>query len=402
MLPAMKSVRLIHGLMGLCLTPFFPFTGAAEPTVPTNWLCVGHFQNETAARDQLARFAATYSDRTGWERRAQNIRENVWRGAGLALRPSRTPLNPVRHSRREHDGYSVENVYFESLPGFFVRGNLYRPLAPAPSMPGLLCPHGHSKPIETGGRFTSNTQARCAALARMGATVFSYSMVGYGEAIQYGHTNKVLAFNLWNGVRALDYLASLPGVDAQRIGMTGESGGGTQTFLLTALDERITASAPVVMVSAHFFGGCVCESGLPIHRSPVHETCNVEFAAMAAPRPQLIVSVGGDWTKNTPEVEYPYVRNVYGLFGAAADVENVHLADEKHDYGPTKRAAVYRFFARRFGLDLAKIAAADGTIDERTLTIEDPAAMLAFDAAHPMPATAVMDPEALERLLFGR
>ncbi len=312
----------------------------------------------------------------------------------------KTKLNAVIHSRRAYDGYSVENVYFESLPGFFVRGNLYRPLAPAKSMAGILCPHGHSKPLETGGRFTSNTQARCAAFARMGATVFSYSMVGYGEEPQYPHTNKVLALQLWDSMRAVDFISSLPGVDKKRIGITGESGGGTQTFMLTALEPRIKASAPIVMVSAHFFGGCVCESGLPIHRSPDHETSNVELSAMTAPRPQLIVSDGADWTKNTPEVEYPYIRNVYRLYGAEAAVENVHLPHEGHDYGASKREAAYRFFAKTFHLPLEKISRADGMIDESFITIETPAQMHVFNDAHPVPASALRDSATIEKLLF--
>jgi dienelactone hydrolase len=237
-------------------------------------------------------------------------------------------------------------------------------------------------------------QTRCAQLARMGALVLAIDMVAYGESLPdlprpaTHQTPLSGTLQTWNGMRALDFLLALDGVDATRVGVTGESGGGTQTFLLTALDRRVTASAPVVMVSAFFFGGCPCESGRPIHRSHDHFITNAEIAALAAPRPLLVVSDGKDWTRRVPESEFPFLQRIYALHGAEARVTNAHFATEGHDYGPSKRAAVYRFFAATFGLDLAAIQGADGGIDDAPVAIEPVEQLRVFTTEHPAPAGA--------------
>ena len=342
---------------------------------------------EPVAAEKLAEKATLYSDRASWEQRAAMLRAGIRHGLELEQLPLPCDLKPIRHSLREMDGYTVENVAFESLPGFWVTGNLYLPAKIEGKIPGILNPHGHWG----NARLTPDVQARCAAQARMGAAAFSYDMVGYVDSTQCEHRRfQVQRLQTYNSMRVIDFLLSLGFVDETRLGVTGASAGGMQTFLLAAIDDRIDLSMPVAQVSAHFFGVCECESAMPVHKTDEYETNTVEIAALVSPKPLLLVSDGGDWSVNTPRVEYPHIRRIFSFFDAADQIENAHFADEGHDYGPNKRAATYRFLAKHFGMNLAAVSNAAGEIDEaffKSLPEDD---LRVFTAEHPRPDYAVI------------
>jgi len=369
-------------------------------------LCVGDYQTEEEAVKQLKRFASTFSNKKEWEERAARIKKGIITGAELDKIPKKyrsNNFNSIIHSKKVFNGYSVENIAIETIPGFFVTGNLYKPALIKDKYPAVLCPHGHWSDPEDYGRFREDMQRRCAAFARMGAIVFAYDMNGYGESTLCSHEHpRALQIQTWNSIRIVDYLLTLSEIDPGKIAITGASGGGTQSFILTAVDERIAVSVPVVQISAHFFGGCVCESGMPIHKSRHHETSNVEIAALAAPRPMLIISDGDDWTKNTPRVEFPYIKNIYTLFGAAEKVENLHLALEKHDYGISKRKGAYRFLAKHLGLDINRILNDKGDIDEGFITIVPYDELKVFNQNNKRPDYALIGDEKITLLFQGK
>ncbi|NRB49760.1 MAG: acetylxylan esterase [Saprospiraceae bacterium] len=375
----------------LILTLFPISTLKAQAPVNQLQLCQGHYFTPEKGKAALEHWAESYSNVKEWEERADKIRKNIREGAELPKRLPKVSKKALRHSKREMDGYTVENVAFESLPGLFVTGNLYMPLGYKGRRPAILSPHGHWKKPGDYGRFREDVQRRCATLARMGAVVFAYDMLGYGDSDQCSHEHpKALKVQLINSMRVVDFLQSLSVVDDFRIGVTGASGGGTQAFLLTAIDQRIRVSVPVVQVSAHFFGGCTCESGMPIHKAPGFQTSNVEIAALAAPRPMLLVSDGEDWTKNTPDVEFPYIQRVYNVFGEEDKVQNAHFNREGHDYGESKRMAVYPFLAKYLNLSLERVQDKDENISEKNIKILTRRDLSVFSAAYPRPENAVM------------
>lgn len=358
-----------------------------------NMLCQGKHWTEDEANLMMKGFEKEWSDRISWEKRVEVIRKGIIDGMQLEKMPTvKGNFKPIIRNSRKMDGYIVENIAIESFPGFYITGNIYRPAGDKKNYAAILCPHGHA----ADKRLHEDVQKRSAAFARMGAVVFAYDMVGYGESHQVSHKMPIaLVLQTFNSQRVLDYLLSRADVDSERVGITGGSGGGTQTFILTAIDQRVKVSSPVVQVSAHFFGGCVCESGMPIHKSKVHQTNNVEIAALCAPRPLLLISNGADWTSNTPRIEYSYIQKVYALYDAEHKVENVHLPTEKHDYGYTKRVAAYNFFARHLKLNIPY----QNGYSEDFVTVLPMEDLKVFTKENPMPKNALEGDEAVMNYL---
>ena len=362
------------------------------------------------------------ASRPDWEKRAERVRRQILVSQGLWPMPTRTPLNAVIHGRVDCGEYTVEKVFFESAPGFFVTGNLYRPTKINGKVPGVLFAHGHwadarlkestdaelrreiadgEERFEQGGR--SRFQSMCVQLARMGCVVWQWDMLGNSDSQQISmhlahsfakqrpemnttenwglyspqaeaHLQSVMGLQTWNSIRSLDFLLSLPEVDSARVAMTGASGGGTQTMLLAGIDPRVTLSFPAVMVSTAMQGGCTCENASLLRVG----TGNIEFAALFAPKPQGM-TCANDWTKEMSTKGFPELKQLYGLLGAQENVMLKRGEQFPHNYNAVSRGAFYGWLNRHF-----KLGQKEPVIerDYQPLTREQ---LTVWDAAHPAP-----------------
>jgi len=369
-----------------------------------------------------------------WEARKAVVRRQVLVAEGLWPMPTKTPLNPVIHGKIDCGDYTVEKVYFESAPGFFVTGNLYRPKSIKGKAPGVLFAHGHwenarlsfaaddhvRQEIAAGAeRFEKSGhsifQALCVQLARMGCVVWQWDMLSDSDSVQFSrevvhgfkkqrpemnatenwglyspqaeaHAQSVMGLQVWNAVRGLDFLLGLPEVDPERTAITGASGGGTQTMLLAAIDDRIKLSFPVVMVSTAMQGGCTCENASLLRV----DTGNVEFAALFAPKPQGM-NTADDWTKEMATKGFPDLQKIYALYGAADRALLVRGEHFPHNYNAVTRSAFYTFINKYFNLGQT------APVIERDFEPLTRDQLTVWDAQHPAPKAA--DP-AFERALL--
>lgn len=359
--------------------------------------------------------------REEWAARSDYVRRQLLVGLGLWPMPTKTPAHAVVHTPIDKGEYTVEHVYLQSFPGHYVSGNLYRPKGKSGKLPGVLCPHGHwangrffdhgdaieQQLAEGGEKFPdsgrSPLQARCVQLARMGCVVFFYDMVGYADsqqisqAIAHGFREKrphmegpdtwgffstpaelrlqnIMGLQTYNSIRVLDWFSELPDVDAKRIGVTGASGGGTQTFILGAIDPRPAVAFPAVMVSTAMQGGCTCENCDYLRV----ETGNIELAGLFAPKP-LGMSGANDWTVEIQTKGLPELKSLYKLLGAPDNVHAVSLNRFGHNYNYPSRAVMYAWMNKHLGLGF------DTVPEERDYERLSPEQLGVYNAEHPRP-----------------
>ncbi len=366
-----------------------------------------------------------------WYARAEQLRRRVLVASGLWPMPEKTPLNAVIYGKSEHDGFTVEKVYFESLPGHFVTGLLFRPSQPASTpSPGVLSPHGHGgrmqrhseaeikRQIAQGAEhFVNSGQtpklARCVQLARMGCVTFIFDMLGYADSVQIPHAvshrhqdprpeelepNKdgwifyspdadlrlqsIMGLQTWNAIRSLDFLASLRDVDPKRLAVTGGSGGGTQTILLGAIDDRVKVSFPNGMVSTSMQGGCYCENCNLLRIG----TGNVELAALFAPKPQAMTAAD-DWTRDMMSDGYPELKWIYAMIGDESDVYCRPMLHFKHNYNYVTRATMYQWMNRHLELGL------DDPVIEKDFEPLDEDQTTVWTEEHPAPTDVGIEHE---------
>lgn len=338
-------------------------------------------RHEEEGRMMLNWLSSLYSDKAEWEARRDSLRREVRQRLDLdAFLDSCVVVKdkkgnderPVILSKvRKHDGYTTQNICMELTPGQHLFGTIYAPdnwnfrknRNFQNGFPLIICPDGHWP-----YRYRKDEQLRLGTLARMGAICVDFDLYGWGESEhevgkEAHHSSRAHVYQAACGYILLDWmLTHRKDINSKRIGVMGGSGGGTHTVLLSLLDDRVTACAPVVHLASHFDGGCPCESGKPVQLA-AGGTCEPELAAVMAPKPMLIVSDGGDWTSSVPSLEFPYLQRIYGFYGAQDNVRNVHLPSERHDFGKNKRQAVYDFFIDVFHLDRSML-------DESKITIE--------------------------------
>lgn len=359
------------------------------------------------------------TDRAEWERRKEFVRAQVQVATGLWPMPPKTPLQPTVHGKIEREGYTIEKVFFASLPGHYVSGNLYRPTGEAKGKrPGILCPHGHwangrlfaagdaevQRQLKGGGEKTEAgakypLQARCAQLARMGCVVFFFDMVGYADSTTIPHRQgfldadaelrlqSAMGLQTWNCVRALDFLSELPDVDSTRLGVTGASGGGTQTFILGAIDDRPAVAVPAVMVGTAMQGGCICENCSYLRIN----TNNVEMAARFAPKPLALIGAN-DWTVDIETKGYPELKSIYKLYGAEENVYARCYPQYGHNYNQASREVMYNWFNTHLKLGQPT------PVVEQPFKPVPPAELAVYDAEHPRPKDSA-DAATLRRYL---
>jgi cephalosporin-C deacetylase-like acetyl esterase len=285
--------------------------------------------------------------------------------------PERTPLNARTVGRLDRGDFVVEKVIFESRPGFYVTANLYLPKNGAPPYPAILFPEGH----ENGAKAHQAWQRCLAGLARRGFVALTWDPLGQGERIQMydpdlhdtktqgstvEHTiigsqclltgTHVAQYTIWDGVRALDYLLARPEVDAKRVGCTGNSGGGTHTSYLSALDDRIQVAAPSCYITSwkrmlESIGPQDAEQVFPLWLKDGLDYPDYLYAFGGKPF-LMLTAIRDFFPIGGARATFAEVQRVFGKLSLDGNVA-MFEADDGHGYSLPRREAAYRWFTRR-------------------------------------------------------
>jgi len=322
-----------------------------------------------AARAKLK----TKADAEGY---IHTVREKIAKCFG-PFPQQKAPLNAKITGKLDRDAYTIEKVFFESRPQFFVTANLYLPKGAKGPRPGVVGLCGHSN----NGKANETYQSFAQGLARMGYVVLIFDPIGQGERLQYAHVEKphrpgvgvgehLLAGNqqflvgdffgswrAWDGIRALDYLLSRPEVDPKHVGITGNSGGGTMTTWLCGVESRWTMAAPGCFVTT-FRRNLENELPQDTEQCPPHAIAlgldHADFLACMAPKPVIILAKEKDYfDARGAEEAYRRLKRIYSLLG---DEENVklHFGPTPHGYTIENREAMYQWFNKVTGISDAK------------------------------------------------
>ncbi|MCZ7646653.1 MAG: acetylxylan esterase [Planctomycetota bacterium] len=317
---------------------------------------------------RLIRSFKAVTDPAAWRKqcaalRRRGLNEVFLRGIPRAWRTA-FPRVVWGKAFRPHPAYRVRRLRYEALPGYWIPALLYEPALGKGRVPAVLNPNGH----ESGGKAVHYKQARCINLARRGMLALSFEFMGMGELNADAEHDNLAWFQL-AGVsaaapmylamkRGLDVLLAHARADRRRVAMTGLSGGGWQTIVLSALDPRITLSVPV----AGYTGtpgkiDCLRDIG-DIEQAPADQAAVVDYqdmTAMLAPRPALLILNERDdccfSTEHAKPAIFDPVRPVYRAFGAAGRFECYSNRDPgTHNYDADNRSQLYRFLNAHFGL----------------------------------------------------
>jgi dienelactone hydrolase len=307
-----------------------------------------------------------------WQERQQEIKQTMWNIIGPF--PQKTPLNARITGRLKKKGFSVENLIYESLPGFYVTASLFIPDNASKPAPAILFCSGHS----TDAYRKESYQLPLLNLVKKGFIVLAIDPLGQGERLQYfnsetgvsdvGSSTKehsypsvqvaligqsIARYFIWDGIRGIDYLISRKEVDPERIGVHGLSGGGTQTAYISALDDRVAASAPACYITGYrrlMESIGVQDGEQNLYHGIARGIDHTDFVVARAPKPTLIMATTGDFFNIQGVYEsYSEIKKTYDILGKP---ENIKLVEDDYGHGYTRknREAMYAFFQEYLNL----------------------------------------------------